>query len=116
MTDNDLLVVYNAAVKELLVSSFTVIKNMSNRLYQYRSSPNSDQKEADKREKELRTLQITIEETVRYIAATEQEIMRLFVLWQEEKRTSKFYYEAWQSNLNESIELTKLLIKKNKDG
>ena len=120
MTDNFSLVLHIEGLKDLLVKSFKLSDKWQERLYQYRSSKNASQEEADSRQKELDTLKKTIEEAILVVQACEKEIMRLFVNAQkakEEAQKAKKYAQefadAYQKNIDENIMLTELLLRKN---
>jgi len=120
MTDNFSLILRIEGLKDLLVKSFKLSDKWQERLYQYRSSKNASQEEADSRQKELDTLKKTIEEAILVVQACEKEIMRLFVNAQkakEEAQKAKKYAQefadAYQKNIDENIMLTELLLKKN---
>jgi len=120
MTDNFSLILRVEGLKDLLVKSFKLSDKWQERLYQYRSSKNASQEEADSRQKELDTLKKTIEEAIFVVQACEKEIMRLFVNAQkakEEAQKAKKYAQefadAYQKNIDENIMLTELLLRKN---
>ncbi len=100
------------ALKDLLVKSFRTLQAMRKRLYAYRSTQNANQAEADKREKELQTLQTTIEECVNYITLVEEEFRRSSVELDELSKNAKLFHEGWLKNIEENIFLANLLINK----
>jgi len=119
MTDNFSLILRVEGLKDLLVKSFKLSEKWQKRLYQYRSTKNASQEEADNRQKELDTFKRTIEEAIFVVQACEKEIMRLFVEAQqakEEAQKAKKYAQefadAYQKNIDENIMLTELLLKK----
>jgi response regulator of citrate/malate metabolism len=120
MTDNFSLILRIEGLKDLLVKSFKLSNKWQKRLYQYRSSKNASQEEADRRQKELDTFKITIEQAILVVQACEKEIIRLSVNAQqakEEAQKAKKYAQefadAYQKNIDENIMLTELLLRKN---
>lgn len=112
MKENHELVLHREALKDLVMKSFRVMQTMKKRLGEYRLKPTADQSEADKRQKELDTLQTTIEEAIFYIKESEKEMLKRFSEIEEIRKNAKFFHEAWQKNISENIDLTNFVNKK----